>query len=159
MSIAYYFFILSVTPSLAQSLICYIVSIAVNVLYTISSTLLTLLLRLSPAVSISINSFFTFKIAIYSILVAKSSLGTTPLPKSLLIKEDFPTLGFPVKAIRTISSFSSSPWTESKCSTTLSNISPNPSPWDADIVIGLRYLNYKIHKHYLHPLGNHFINY
>ena len=71
-------------------------------------------------------------------LVVPAILETITLlsPVSLLIIEDFPTFGFPTMAIRGLSSSSASSLRDAKCSVTLSNISPSPLLWAAEIAIG-----------------------
>ena len=61
---------------------------------------------------------------------------TLSSPKILLIREDFPTFGFPTTAILGISSSSSFCASSSKCSTTFSSISPNPNIDAAEIGTG-----------------------
>ena len=133
----------SVTPSVASIIKIHTsaLSTAASVLITeyLSISSLTLLFLLRPAVSINVNlpNSHSILLSIASLVVpAISDTINLSSPNNLFIKDDFPTLGLPIIAIFMSSSSSSFAAIESKCSTTISSISPSPFPCPADTATG-----------------------
>ena len=129
----------SVTPSVASIISTTIsaLSTAATVLITLyrSISSLTLLFLLKPAVSIKIYSFFSYltTVSTASLVVPAISETISLLsPRSLFIRDDFPTLGLPTTAILGVSSSSSASPPAGSTAVTSSRRSPSPSLEDAD---------------------------
>ena len=132
----------SVSPSAASIISTHtsqrsMAATALNTLYLSISSLTLLFLRI-PAVSIRIyfSPSFSKGVSIESLVVpAIGDTITLFSPRRQFIREDFPTLGFPITAIFIVSS-SSSPAPSGKLSTISSRTSPKLSMFAAETGIG-----------------------
>ena len=133
----------SVTPSMASMTIITTsarsTAVTARMMLYRSISSLILFLRRRPAVSINTYSFplYLMSVSIASLVVpAISDTITRSSCASLLIREDFPTFGFPIIAIFGRSSSSMPAASSGKCFTTSSSISPSPSMEEAETGCG-----------------------